>query len=292
MGSNQSSSVVAQRDTFTTQIPPVFMEDGGCLSGVPQHERHKLDDFGKDPEGKLHNKDNEPNDTTADTARDGEKPKKGIRPPNRIRRREPENKGTHPSMHARGKRKRVLGALVGGVRGVARAAFHKLTVRDVAKKQPLFFHDQVRQAGVRKLREQAWHRNRSVGRPGADDAATDAATESEHLPTVGGPDPILCDAEYYARRCKVPDGAAESQKGPNLSRSGRNQLRVDKGAKYAVLLIHGLLQSSGAYCCDDNQPLASWLRKSGFDVWLGNNRCGFRPRHASLKHGDPRMWAD
>ena len=30
---------------------------------------------------------------------------------------------------------------------------------------------------------------------------------------------------------------------------------------------------------------------SGYDVFLGENRCGFRPRHATLAYGDPRMWA-
>ena len=30
---------------------------------------------------------------------------------------------------------------------------------------------------------------------------------------------------------------------------------------------------------------------SGYDVWLGNNRCGFEPKHHLLKYSDPRMWA-
>jgi pimeloyl-ACP methyl ester carboxylesterase len=32
-------------------------------------------------------------------------------------------------------------------------------------------------------------------------------------------------------------------------------------------------------------------RYSGYDVWLGNNRCGFKPEHTMLKYSDPRMWA-
>jgi pimeloyl-ACP methyl ester carboxylesterase len=54
--------------------------------------------------------------------------------------------------------------------------------------------------------------------------------------------------------------------------------------------MHGLLQSSGAYCVNDDASLAFYLAKSGFDVWLGNNRCGFSPRHALLDYADPRMW--
>ena len=30
---------------------------------------------------------------------------------------------------------------------------------------------------------------------------------------------------------------------------------------------------------------------SGYDVWLGNNRCGPTPEHTLLKYSDPRMWA-
>src|SRR5271155_3847729 len=56
-------------------------------------------------------------------------------------------------------------------------------------------------------------------------------------------------------------------------------------------LMHGLLQSAGAYCTNDDDSLAFFLCKSGYDVWLGNNRCGFEPRHTLLQYHDPRMWA-
>lgn len=56
-------------------------------------------------------------------------------------------------------------------------------------------------------------------------------------------------------------------------------------------MIHGLLQSAGAYCTNDDASLAFYLCKSGYDVWLGNNRCGFHPEHTLLSYGDPRMWA-
>ncbi len=54
--------------------------------------------------------------------------------------------------------------------------------------------------------------------------------------------------------------------------------------------MHGLLQSAGAYCVNDDDSLAFYLCKSGYDVWLGNNRCGFKPKHALLEYSDPRMW--
>ena len=62
-------------------------------------------------------------------------------------------------------------------------------------------------------------------------------------------------------------------------------------ARYPVLLVHGLLQSAGAYCTNDDDSLAFFLCKSGYDVWLGNNRCGFKPKHTLLPYSDPRMWA-
>jgi pimeloyl-ACP methyl ester carboxylesterase len=55
-------------------------------------------------------------------------------------------------------------------------------------------------------------------------------------------------------------------------------------------LMHGLLQSSGAYCVNDEDSLAFFLCKKGYDVWLGNNRCGFKPKHVVLEYSDPRMW--
>ncbi|KAI5857834.1 Alpha/Beta hydrolase protein [Tricharina praecox] len=63
------------------------------------------------------------------------------------------------------------------------------------------------------------------------------------------------------------------------------------GTRYPVLLIHGLLQSAGAYCVNDEDSLAFHLVRSGYDVFLGNNRCGFNPRHTVLHYSDPRMWA-
>ena len=69
------------------------------------------------------------------------------------------------------------------------------------------------------------------------------------------------------------------------------QQYVDGLKKYPVLLMHGLLQSGGAFCANDDDSLAFYLAKCGYDIWLGNNRCGFNPRHTLLEPSDPRMWA-
>jgi hypothetical protein len=61
--------------------------------------------------------------------------------------------------------------------------------------------------------------------------------------------------------------------------------------KYPVLLLHGLLQASGTFCVNDDSSLAFFLCKSGYDVWLGNNRGYFAPEHKTLKQSDSRFWA-
>lgn len=63
-----------------------------------------------------------------------------------------------------------------------------------------------------------------------------------------------------------------------------------KTQRYPVLLMHGLLQSSAAYCTSGPQSLAYTLVKSGYDVWLGNNRCGFVADHLNLKYRNLAMW--
>ena len=51
------------------------------------------------------------------------------------------------------------------------------------------------------------------------------------------------------------------------------------------------MQSSGTFCVNDDSSLAFFLCKSGYDVWLGNNRGYFKPEHKYLKPSNPRFWA-
>ncbi|TID30805.1 hypothetical protein CANINC_000721 [Pichia inconspicua] len=53
-----------------------------------------------------------------------------------------------------------------------------------------------------------------------------------------------------------------------------------------VLLLPGLLQTSGTYLVGTNS-LAMHLLRSGFDVWLGNNRSG---KHVSFSTYHSRVW--
>ena len=47
------------------------------------------------------------------------------------------------------------------------------------------------------------------------------------------------------------------------------------GARKPLLMIHGLLQSSGAFASGAKNSLAYYFYSQGYDIWLGNNRIGF-----------------
>ncbi|EPS31439.1 hypothetical protein PDE_06394 [Penicillium oxalicum 114-2] len=140
-------------------------------------------------------------------------------------------------------------------------------------------------------------------------------------PLEGGKDRLVCNVAYYARRVgldvetfrvQTEDGfiitlwhvfnpqeytalPAEQRKerGPKVFTGAKFRPSASCNAKprYPVLLMHGLLQSAGAYCTNDDDSLAFFLCKAGYDVWLGNNRCGMTPEHATLSPSDPRMWS-
>ena len=205
----------------------------------------------------------------------------------------------------------VLGALFTSIPGFCTKVFYRLTLRNHEATRP-FYNEEVRRRRMRKETERAWKRGRSQDN-------TDEVDGNGFTPTEGGPDALRCDVGYYARRVgldveefqvQTEDGfildlwhvydpkehtplpeAERAQRGPEVFEGERSRGggRAHK-PKFPVLLMHGLLQTAGAYCVNDDDSLAFYLCKSGFDVWLGNNRCGFRPRHALLGYGDPRMW--
>lgn len=208
----------------------------------------------------------------------------------------------------------VFASMLTTIPGLANRVFHALTLRNIDTQRP-FYKEEMRRAVQRKREQEAWARRVSVDGLEADqEGAAD-----EYPPTEGGKDPIVCDVGYYARRVGLDvedfrvqtedgfiidlwhvfdpreytrlDARSRDHGGPSVfQRTPRTPKDSANKHRFPVLLMHGLLQSSGAYCCNDDESLAFWLCKSGFDVWLGNNRCGFTPRHTLLGYGDPRMW--
>ncbi|KAM0346587.1 hypothetical protein ACHAPU_005299 [Fusarium lateritium] len=207
----------------------------------------------------------------------------------------------------------VMGSLFTSIPIVCKNIRYRLTFRDPGSDRP-FYEEEKRRAQARREQQKIWKR-KSPNEPTLDRAEN----AEEFPPTEGGPDPIICDVAYYARRVgldietfevQTEDGfiidlwhvydpkeyteleeSLRSDQGPEVFQRQRKKLKdPSQKPKFPVLLIHGLLQSSGAYCCNDDESLAFWLCKSGYDVWLGNNRCGFEPKHALLEYSDPRMW--
>lgn len=66
--------------------------------------------------------------------------------------------------------------------------------------------------------------------------------------------------------------------------------RIANPGKPVILMVHGLLQHSGALVSAGHHSIALHLYRAGYEVWLGNNRCGFEPKHSRYHPGDPRMW--
>ena len=231
----------------------------------------------------------------------------------------------------------VLGSAFTSIPMMFRHIGMRLRFKDPDTRRP-FFKEEKRRQKQRKEQNRAWKqrkRRKSSAASLPAMSSEEAQQDTTYTPLEGGPDPLLCDMRYYARRvgleCEeysvqtedgfiisllhIYDPREQSPTSPSDrshqapvcfpksfdSDSSRSSTPPQKSSntlapedatsrRYPVLLMHGLLQSAGAYCCNDDESLAFYLHKSGFDVWLGNNRCGFRPRHTLLHPKDPRMW--
>lgn len=221
----------------------------------------------------------------------------------------------------------ILGAGFTSVPLAARNIWMRLTLRNPDETRP-FHKEEVRRARARSVAERTWKNQETAVSGGVANEEYGTDTE-EFVPLEGGPDPLVCDARYYARRvgleCEIfevqtedgfiielwhlynpqdykrTDPSQREAHAPEIFPEDFAQSGTKNGAsgpqyrdgnkKYPILMIHGLLQSAGAYCTNDDDSLAFFLAKSGYDVWLGNNRCGFKPHHNLLDYSDPRMWA-
>jgi len=220
----------------------------------------------------------------------------------------------------------VAGAAVTSVPKIWRCIRYWIVLQDPNTGRP-FHEEEKKRAKARKAADREWvkqQKGRGARTPSGESLLE---KEPEYVPMEGGPDPLVPDVRYYARRVgleaetfavQTEDGfiidlihlydpkecqptTAEHLKPdpPELFRtmSADSSYAETQASfaptekKYPVLMMHGLLQSAGAYCCNDDDSMAFYLVKSGYDVWLGNNRCGFQPRHTMLHYEDPRMWA-
>ncbi|KXT07462.1 hypothetical protein AC578_560 [Pseudocercospora eumusae] len=214
----------------------------------------------------------------------------------------------------------VVGALVNAVPRISKDLRTRASLKNPRKLRP-FYNEEIKRRQERRAAEKAWCKQ-SVLTPSGEKRTSQ---DEEYIPTEGGPDPLVVDVSYYARRVgldaetyevqtedgfiielwhifnpreyRSPPPEARGVQGPDIFRTrptdptfGQAQQWEDGRKRYPILMIHGLLQSGGAFCCNDDDSLAFYLAKSGYDVWIGNNRCGFTPKHTSLRYEDPRMW--
>lgn len=211
----------------------------------------------------------------------------------------------------------VLGSLFTSIPQFFNRMWMRITMRNPDAHRP-FYDEEIRRQKLRNEVDRSWKRRKSQDRINL--VKEDVLADDEFIPTEGGPDPVVCDVAYYARRVGLDmeefqvqtedgflinlwhiydpkeytplDEKERAHLGPELfTGASRKKLKdPSKKRKFPVLLMHGLLQSSGSYCTNDDDSLAFYLCKSGYDVWLGNNRCGFKPKHVLLDYNDPRMW--
>lgn len=216
----------------------------------------------------------------------------------------------------------VLGSVFTSIPVQLKNLWQRLNFQDPDANRP-FYEEEKRRKVIREERAEEWERKRARRCSSSHQDEEDEAVAGENdgfIPTEGGPDPLICDVGYYARRVgldvekfkvETEDGflidlwhvydpqtyapLSEEQRtarGPGIFSGAPPSRPPPPGEKkYPILMIHGLLQSAGAYCVNDDDSLAFYLCKSGYDVWLGNNRCGFNPEHTILSYNDPRMWA-
>ncbi|KAL4739899.1 Alpha/Beta hydrolase protein [Aspergillus similis] len=206
----------------------------------------------------------------------------------------------------------VLGAFVRGIWLLLIASGHSIMGR--SRRQQRKFHAEER---ARKLDRRTSSRRWKLRQ---EKREVDEEAPDDYSPLEGGKDLVVDDVTYYARRVgldvetykvQTEDGfiltlwhvynphefsplpaSERGPRGPHVFSGQKDPESFNNvRRKYPVLLMHGLLQNSGAYCANDDDSLAFFLCKSGYDVWLGNNRCGLEPEHITMLESDPRMWS-
>lgn len=361
VNSEDDDGIAIEARFVTPQDPVVVTSDGSRLPAVPLQEAHKLNVLREEAERQVDDQGNESHDRNDEKASGStrekvvalatEKPKEARKnsPDSSLRRAMPPSHTNplFPPLPLYGPPSLlrdiqclvfrvssfflslaflaviVLGALFTSIG----PAFHRLwlraTFRNPDTNRP-FYAEEMRRKKLRKKRERQWKHSKSAAPLRGEEEGSDVDADDGFVPTEGGPDPIVCDPAYYARRVgldmemfevQTEDGfiidlwhvydPKEYDPVPPEERTYNEPETFDlppkrkpptatdpnsPKPKFPVLLMHGLLQSSGAYCVNSTSSLAFYLARSGLDVWLGNNRCGFHPRHASLSPTDPRMW--
>ena len=173
----------------------------------------------------------------------------------------------------------------------------RLRLKNPDSQRP-FYEKEKKKQKERREAEKAWTHNRKRRRSTVgheSDQEEFAGRSEEFVPTEGGKDPLMCDVGYYARRVgldveefkvQTEDGfiidlwhvynpkehTPASKKERDFRKpevfyddidgeSPKPKLSPDGIRRYPILMMHGLLQSAGAYCSNDDDSLAFFLAK-------------------------------
>ena len=197
----------------------------------------------------------------------------------------------------------VVGAAFTSIPLMFRHIGARLTFKNPDSRRP-FYGEEKQRRKVRKELQRAWkhkkRRRNGTEKTSTKDDEENAEDSEQFVPTEGGKDPLICDAAYYARRVgldiedykvQTEDGfiislwhvynpkeytpASAEQRGygrPEVFKEGKNEVdgnyhsRNGGRRRYPVLMMHGLLQSAGAYCTNDDDSLAFFLAKRYEDL--------------------------
>ncbi|KIM84051.1 hypothetical protein PILCRDRAFT_6891 [Piloderma croceum F 1598] len=104
-----------------------------------------------------------------------------------------------------------------------------------------------------------------------------------------------CDVTYYAREAgfDIVNEEVETEDGflLRVHRVVNPRHEQNDNARYPVLILHGLFQSSGAFVTSEERSIAFWLSEhGGYQVFLGNTRGIFGMGHTTFSRSDPRFW--
>ena len=194
----------------------------------------------------------------------------------------------------------VLGSIFTSIPLGLKNIWLRVSFRNPDAQRPFYEEEQHRE-NVREVGVQAWKPQQKLysgSQNSIDGSEEDGIQKDRFEPTEGGRDKLVCDVGYYARRVgldveefevQTEDGfilvlwhiynpseytplptERRTHRGPEVFPADHSQNTeivtsgLQQGTakrKYPVLLIHGLLQSAGAYCVTDDDSLAFYLCK-------------------------------
>lgn len=194
----------------------------------------------------------------------------------------------------------VLGAAFTSIPLMFRHIGLRLAFKNPDARRP-FYQEEQRRKKKREEEAKEWinKRRRRNSTVKAGDTSEEDTHNDEYEPLEGGKDPLICDVGYYARRVglDVEEFKVQTEDGfiislwhvynpkeyKPVSADRRTHRRPevfpdhyvenghengasgsqykDGNRRYPVLLVHGLLQSAGAYCSNDDDSLAFYLCK-------------------------------